>query len=109
MADVEAPRPGAGWQLNPHSSDRWEIEQYFSDDGECIAVVDGAIYDDAPSYPHAFDPIDGLWKRGGPRTSTVEAKAWAERVAGIRPLLPGESSGIAHHPLVGRDPSVRLR
>ena len=106
--DLVEPKPGPGWRLNPHNRDGWECEQYFAADGECIAVVEGPDGDDAPSYPHAFDPVEKVWKRGGAYRGLVEAKAWAERIAGISPRKSDEDTGVPHHPMVGRYPSERF-
>ena len=97
-----------GWALNPHSSDDWEIEQFFADDGQCIMTVEGPTCNGAAIYAHALDPSDRLWKRGGAHRDRPSAKAWAERIAGLSPRKLNEYVGTSHHPLVGRHPSDRF-
>jgi hypothetical protein len=88
----------AGWQLNPKSTEDWENEDYVADDGEHIAMVETFSYG---SYPHARDPATGEWRRGGCFESVVEAKAWAERIAGVHPRKPGEFEGQPSSPIAG--------
>jgi hypothetical protein len=91
----------AGWQLNPFSTETWENEDYVADDGQHIARVETFEEQGPRFYPHAFDPVAKQWVRGGCFGDLPNAKAWAERHAGISPLKPGEPNGAPFAPSVG--------
>lgn len=101
--------PPPGWNLHPKSRGDWELEQYFADDGKCIATVERSNGESAMSFPRAFDPIDKLWKRGGAFKGKDEAKLWAERIAGVSPPKPGEFTGTPSRPVAGVHPATRMR
>ncbi|MGJ5075479.1 hypothetical protein [Bradyrhizobium oligotrophicum] len=76
--------PTTGWLQNPHYP---ECEEYVDDRGQHIAAVEDFGY---ACYPRAYNPKDQRWERGGAYQDRVEAKLWAERVAGIHPTKPGD-------------------
>ena len=76
--------PKTGWLQNPGYA---ECEEYVDHRGYHIAMVEEFSYG---AYPTALNAATGNWERGGHFRSGVEAKLWAERVAGVHPVKPGD-------------------
>lgn len=74
----------SGWVPNPKYQ---ECDEYVTDDGQHIAAIEDFGY---AAYPSAHNAATGNWERGGAYTDRVEAMLWAERVAGVHPLKPGD-------------------
>lgn len=81
------------WQPNPRYE---EQDRLIDDDGVVLAVVE-QFYDDGPAYPTAIDARTGLLERGGPMNCPVEARLWAERVAGLHPRQEGDDRPPFYH------------
>lgn len=77
----------AMWQINPYSRENWHCEILVDDDGGVIGIFEDFGY---ATYPTALNAKTKNWERGGPHLDGVEAKAWAERVAGLHPTKPGD-------------------
>lgn len=73
----------ATWQPNPEYP---QMDGLVDDQTGLILATVEQFYDDGPTYPTAFDPRTSRWERGGPMRDAVEARLWAERVAGLHPL-----------------------
>lgn len=74
----------SGWLPNPHYD---ECDEYVTDDGLHIARIEDFGY---AAYPSAYNPKENRCERGGAYDDKVEAMLWAERVAGVHPLKPGD-------------------
>jgi hypothetical protein len=74
----------AGWVPNPNYQ---ECDEYVTDDGRHIARIEDFGY---AAYPSALNAATGNWERYGACLDRVEGMLWAERVAGIHPLKPGD-------------------
>lgn len=79
----------AVWQPNPLNPD-YTDDILVTDDGNVIARVERFYDEDGPSYPCAVNVVTQNLERGGAMTCHVEAKLWAERVAGLHPVKPGD-------------------
>ena len=76
--------PSTGWLQNPEYP---ECEEYVDHRGHHMARVEDFGY---AAYPSALNAATGNWERHGPTQDRVEGKLWAERVAGIHPVKPGD-------------------
>lgn len=74
----------ATWQQNPYYL---ECEELVTETGLHIARIEDFGY---ACYPMAFNPATRNWERGGAFHDGVEAKLWAERMAGEHPLKRGD-------------------
>lgn len=79
----------ATWQINPHSRENWNCKILVDDDGGIIGICEDFGY---AVYPTALNAKTHNWERGGPHLDGVEAKAWAERVAGLHPTKPSDET-----------------
>lgn len=77
-------RPMQGWMPHPEDPD---CEEYIDHRGHHIAVIQDFGY---AAYPAALNAATGNWERHGPTQDRVAGKLWAERVAGIHPVKPGD-------------------
>ena len=75
------------WQPNPYSTESWQCDELVDDDGGHIARVEDFGY---ACYPCARNAVTGNWERGGAYSDRVAAMLWAERVAGVHPIKPGD-------------------
>ena len=57
-------------------------------DGVVLAMIED--FGMGCTYPTARNAKTGNLERGGPHKDGVEAKLWAERVAGLHPTKPGD-------------------
>jgi hypothetical protein len=76
--------PKTGWLQHPTYP---ECEEYVDERGYHIARIEDFGY---AAYPSAHNAQTGNWERHGPTRDRVEGKLWAERVAGIHPVKPGD-------------------
>ena len=77
---------GSGLHPNSHVIN----DGLFTDDGQCVATVE-VFHDGGPHYANAITPIGEWWRK--PFGDGAAAVAWAERVAGVRPL---RADDLAH-------------
>ncbi len=77
----------ARWIDNPHDHGYEKDEILMTEDGVAIARLEGFGY---ACYPCAINAKTGQLERGGAHQDRGRAKLWAERVAGLRPTLPGD-------------------
>jgi hypothetical protein len=82
------PKQQPGWTANPHTTKHHESDDILiGSDGANLARVEDFGY---ACYPCAISAKTGNLERGGPMRDRVEAKLWAERVAGLHPNKPGD-------------------
>ena len=74
----------ATWCQSPYRED---TEGLVDSNGIIIALVEDFGY---ACYPTAINAATGQKERGGSYQDRVQAKLWAERVAGEHPLKPGD-------------------
>jgi hypothetical protein len=74
----------SGWEPNPHYE---QCDEYVTDDGQHIARIEDFGY---AAYPSALNAATGNWERHGATEDRVAGMLWAERVAGIHPVKPGD-------------------
>ena len=76
------------WRPHPYVTD-YDYEILASDEDiakdECVGWLEDFGY---ACYPSAINAVTGNRERGGAYTNRVNAKLWAERVAGLHPAKP---------------------
>lgn len=84
----------ARWVPNPSHS-LYVDDFLLTDGGVLVARVEDFGY---AVYPCAVNSLTGRLERGGAFSDAVEARLWAERVAGIHPTKPGDERPPFYEP-----------
>lgn len=75
----------AQWTPVRDGDDGYMVDDLITNDGTAIARIEVFWY---ASYPCAINAKTGNLERGGAYHDEVEARLWAERIAGLHPKKP---------------------